>query len=69
MRKVSGPFVLATSRDLFVNPGDEILAYLVQQRHEVLQHLWRNHLLVENYTVASPVLSIPAERSEVGFQN
>lgn len=65
LRKVSAPFVLATSCDLFVNSGYKIFAHLVQQRHEVGQYLWRNHLLVENDAVRSPVLSIPVESSEV----
>lgn len=49
--KIGGPFVLATSLNLFVNSGDEILAHLIQQGHKVFQHLWRNDLLVENNTV------------------
>lgn len=62
--KIGGPFFLSTSINLFVNSGDKILAHLIQQGHKVFQHLWRNHLLVENNTVWFPVFAVPVERSE-----
>lgn len=51
LRKVSGPFVLTTSLDLFVNPGHKVVAHVVQQGHKVFQHLQGNHLLVQDDAV------------------
>lgn len=64
MAEVGRPALPAALLDLRPCPPHKVLAHLVQQGHEAVHHLRRQHLLVQGQAVRAPGLPCPVEHRQ-----